>query len=176
MSSISLTSQVWGGASGNTYKVNGQWAANSQSWRTLNPNLNIVSHVARPANDPMSGRAAYQNTMNGVGGDVLSGFAGLDSSGWNNLTTNLRQVQWLSDGTSSYYDTLEGTNRSAQPSFKAGSSGAMIGVHNGPMAYENTPMQSNMHGQLTSVDRQRYMAALYGAMREQEYGSQNQYY
>lgn len=158
--SVSLTSQVWSCAHP---KVNGENASRAQSVRFLDSGYNLASNIIRPANDPYSGRPSYLNAANGMNGLSGLGMAGLNPSSWMALETGLRQVEFQSarDGTT-FYDTLEGANRSNFMSQKVGSSGGMCGVYNGPTAYENTPLQNNNQGQtLTAPQRQAYMKALY---------------
>ena len=170
MSTVSLTSQVWSCAHP---KINGENAARAQSARTFDPALNAPSHIVRPANDPYSGRPSYQSAANGTDGLYGLGYAGLNPTSWMALETGLRQVEFQANVPhTTFYDTIEGANRSAWPAQKAGASGATCAMMNGPSAYTNTPYQSNNNGQtLTSADRQKYMSALYN-----EYRKGNPYY
>jgi hypothetical protein len=170
MSGVSLTAQVWSCAHP---KINGENAARAQSARTFDPSLNTVSHIVRPANDPYSGRPSVLSAANGTNGLYGLGYAGLNPSSWMALETGLRQVEFQANmPNTKFYDTMDGANRAAWPSQKAGSSGGSCAMYNGPDAYTSTPYQSNQHGQtLTQPDYQKYMSALY-----QEYRKGNPYY
>ena len=170
MSGVSLTSQVWSCAHP---KINGENAARAQSARTFDTALNVVSHIVKPANDAYSGRPSYHQAANGTDGLYGLGYAGMNPSGWLALETGLRQVEFQANmPNTTFYDTIEGANRSDWPSQKTGSTGGTCAMYNGPTAYTNTPYQSNSNGQtMTSVDRQKYLNALY-----QEYNKQNPYY
>ena len=169
MSTVSLTSQVWSCAHP---KINGENATRAQSARTLDPSLNTVSNVIKPANDAFSGRPSYHQAANGTNGLYTLGYAGLNPSSWMALETGLRQVEFQSNlPNTSFYDTIEGANRSVWPSQRAGS-GTACGMFDGPTSYTSTPMQSNNQGKtLTSVDHAKYMSALYN-----EYNKENPYY
>lgn len=146
MSTVSLTSQVWSCAHP---KINGENAGRAQSMRTFDTSLNTVSNMYKDANDAYSGRPSFHNAANGTNGLYGLGYAGLNPTSWIALETGLRQVEFQSTlPNTTFYDTLEGANRAAWPSQKAGSSGAACGVYNGPDAYTNTPAYSNSNGQL----------------------------
>lgn len=168
MSTVSLTAQVWSCAHP---KINGENAARAQSARTFDTGLNTVSHIIKPANDPYSGRPSFHQASNGTNGLYGLGYAGLNPTSWIALETGLRQVAFQANmPNTSFYDTIEGANRAAWPIQKAGSAGTACGVFNGPDAYTSTPYQSNQQGQtLTSVDRQKYLNALYNEYRKNGY-------
>ena len=170
MSTVSLTSQVWSCAHP---KINGENAARAQSARTFDNALNTVSHIIRPANDPYSGRPSHLSAANGTNGLYGLGYAGLNPTSWLALETGLRQVEFQANmPNTTFYDTIEGANRAAFPSQKAGASGTTCSMYNGPDSYTSTPYFSNSNGQtMTSADRQKYMSALY-----QEYRKGNPYY
>lgn len=170
MSTVSLTSQVW---SCSHPKINGENAARAQSARFFDPALNVVSHVIKDANDAYSGRPSYHQAANGTNGLYGLGYAGLQPTDWMALETGLRQVEFQANMPhTKFYDTIEGANRAAWISQKAGTSGAACALYNGPDAYTSTPFQSNQNGQsLTSPDHQKYLSALY-----QEYRRTNPYY
>ena len=165
MSGVSLTSQVWSCAHP---KINGENAARAQSARFFDPALNTVSGILKPANDAYSGRPSPHNAANGTYGVSSLGYAGLNPSSFMALETGLRQVSFQSTmPNTTFYDTLEGANRSAFPAQKAGSTGGLCGVYNGPDSYTSTPNMSNQQGQmLTSVDQQNYLKALYNTYRQ----------
>ena len=170
MSGVSLTAQVW---SCSHPKINGENADRAQSARTFDPSLNQVSNIVKPANDPYSGRPSYHQASNGTNGLYNLGYAGLNPTDWMALETGLRQVEFQANmPNTTFYDTIEGANRSAFTAQKAGASGGMCQMFNGPNTYESTPVQNNFHGQmLTAPARQKYMNALH-----QEYNKQNPYY
>jgi len=170
MAGVSLTSQVWSCAHP---KINGENATRAQSARSFDPSLNIASNVVKDANDAYSGRPSYHQAANGTNGLYGLGYAGLNPSSWITLETGLRQVEFQANvPNTTFYDTIEGANRSQWLSQRAGA-GAACGVYNGPTAYTNTPYFSNANGQtMTSADRSKYMAALYDEYRK----SGNQYY
>jgi hypothetical protein len=165
MSGVSLTSQVWSCAHP---KINGENAARAQSARTFDPALNTVSHIVRPANDPYSGRPSVLSAMNGSSGLYGYGYAGLNPSSFMTLETGLRQVEFQANTPNTkFYDTIDGANRSAWLSQKAGASGGACSVYNGPDSYTSTPLMSNQQGQiLTQPDYQKYMNALYKEYRK----------
>lgn len=151
--------------------VNGEHAARMQSARTFDPSLNAVSNMHRSANDNHAGRPAPLNSDNGSD-NTLDGFAGLNPSSYIMLETGLRQVEFHEHYPhTTFYDTIAGANRSNWYSQFAGKTGTTCGVMNGPSSYTSTPNQSNSHGQPTSVDRKRYLAALNNHYRQ----SQGQY-
>ena len=169
MSGVSLTSQIWSCAHA---KVNGENAQRAQSARFFDPALNTVSHIVKPANDAYSGRPSYHNAANGTDGLYSLGYAGLNPTSFMTLETGLRQVAFQSVlPNTTFYDTIEGANRSDFLSQKAGASGGLCGVYNGAQSYESTPYMSNMNGQMltsTAVDNNRYMSALYNEYRGQQ--------
>lgn len=168
MSSVSLTSQVWSCAHP---KINGENAIRAQSARIFDNSLNSVSNITKDANDAFSGRPSHHQAANGTYGLNGLGYAGLNPSSWIGLETGLRQVEFHSNlPNTSFYDTLNGANRSNWPAQKVGSSGGNCAVFNGPTAYTNTPM-NNASQSMTSADHQKYMSALY-----QEYRKDNPYY
>jgi hypothetical protein len=165
MSGVSLTSQVW---SCSHPKINGENASRAQSARFFDPALNSVSHIVKSANDAYSGRPSYHNAANGTDGISGLGYAGLNPSSFMTLETGLRQVAFQSTlPNTTFYDTIEGANRSNFTSQRAGSSGGTCGVFSGPEAYTSTPFVSNQNGQLMSAENQRYMSALYNEYRGQ---------
>jgi hypothetical protein len=164
MSGVSLTSQVYSCAHP---KINGENAARAQSARTFDPSLNVVGNIIKDANDPYSGRPSSHNAANGTNGLNNLGYAGMNPTSWMALETGLRQVEFQSQmPNTKFYDTIQGANRAAWTSQRAGSGGACA-VYNGPAAYTSTPYSSNQGGQtLTSVDQQNYLKALYNQYRE----------
>lgn len=170
MSTVSLTSQLWRCSNP---KVNDENAARAQSARTFDTALNSVSHILKDANDAYSGRPSYHQAANGTNGLYGLGYAGLNPSSWIALETGLRQVEFQSQiPNTTFYDTIEGANRSQFTAQRVGKPGGLCGVSNGPTAYTNTPFMSNQNGQtLTSADHQKYLSALY-----QEYRKSNPYY
>jgi len=149
--------------------INGENAARAQSARFFDPALNVVSNTFREANDHAFGRPAPLNSDNGSD-NTLSGFAGMNPSDYILLETGLRQVEFQQNyPNTTFYDTIGGANRSNFYSQFAGKTGTTCSVMNGPNSYENTPVQNNYNGQMaTSVDRQRYMAALNKAYRQSQ--------
>ena len=147
MSSVSLTSQVW---CCSHPKINGENAARAQSARIFDPSLNLVSNIYKNANDTYFGRPSVYQAANGTNGLRTLGYAGLNPTNWIGLETGLRQVAFVEN-----VPTLAGANQSAS-----------WGMFNGSDAYVNTPQQNNCYGQLTAVDHQRYLAALYNQYRQ----------
>lgn len=142
----------------------------AQSARTFDPSLNTVSNLYRDANEHHAGRPAPLNSDNGLGTyGALSGFAGLNPSSFIALTTGLRQVEFQSSyPNTTFYDTIDGANRSNWYSQFAGKSGGTCAVMNGPDSYTSAPAQSNCMGQPTSVDRRAYLNALNQVYRQQQ--------
>jgi len=164
MSDVSLTAQVWSCAHP---KINGEHAERVQSARTFDTQLNLASGIYKDANDAYSGRPSYHNAANGTNGLYSLGYAGLNPTAFINLENDLRQVEYLSTvPNTSFYDTLEGANRAAWTSQRAGSSGGMCGMYNGPDAYVNVPVQNPQPMGLNSVQRKNYLAALYSQYRK----------
>ena len=169
MSTVSLTSQIYSCAHP---QVNGENADRMQSARIFDNALNIPSGVIKDANDAYSGRPSFHNAANGTNGLAGLGYAGLNPSSYMALETGLRQVEFQAHTpNTTFYDTIEGANRSNWYAQKVGASGGTCGLYNGPDAYTNTPSYSNCGGQPTTVDRKRYLDALY-----QEYRADNPYY
>lgn len=156
MSTPSIHGSVYNCAWG---KITGENAERMQSQRFFDPSLNVASNIYRTSNEGHAGRPASANSDNGVSGLAGLGFAGLNPADFIGLESNLRQVEWRS-GSTNFYDTMTGANRANWPNQFAGTSGSACGVSGGPDAYSNTPSR-NTSGQPTSVDRQRYLAALH---------------
>jgi len=143
-------------------KITGENADRMQSARTFTPALNTPSNIYRSANENAAGRPAHPNSDNGTNGLATLGYAGLNPTDYIGLESSLRQVEWRDAAPStSFYDTMEGANRANWPNQFAGTAGSACAVYNGPDSYSNTPQNSNRNGQMTSVDRQRYLSALH---------------